>query len=423
MTPTTLRSLPPSATGAAITLTAYGLTVCGALVLPHYIDSPVLLGLICLSLTAGALILGDILVLGVHRRPDAGLGAARTFDGVRITIKLVGFAATLAIVAIAYRLLLPLAPKRFGVVLDLLPMGFALTILIAPVYFVLIDRRMEKPEDGYWETGQLVLGRIRGRDWNVLRTHALGWIIKAFFLPVMASSFFMVATNLTHNLAGAPRWDTVSTFRLGFDLILLVDLTVAVLGYIFTLRLLDSHIRSCNPLWYGWVATLICYYPFWGIVYPSLLGYSDGRDWTNWLAGMPVVLIAWGSVILAAKIFWMWSNVTFGLRFSNLTHRGILTNGPFRFTKHPSYISKNIAWWMISLPFLSTVGWQEALLNCVALLFVNAIYVVRAKIEERHLMEDPVYVAYAAWIAEHGLLARAGRFLAGAIPNTASRSG
>jgi protein-S-isoprenylcysteine O-methyltransferase Ste14 len=215
----------------------------------------------------------------------------------------------------------------------------------------------------------------------------------------------------------------VSTFRLGFDLILLVDLTVAVLGYIFTLRLLDSHIRSCNPLWYGWVATLICYYPFWGIVYPSLLGYSDGRDWTNWLAGMPVVLIAWGSVILAAKIFWMWSNVTFGLRFSNLTHRGILTNGPFRFTKHPSYISKNIAWWMISLPFLSTVGWQEALLNCVALLFVNAIYVVRAKIEERHLIEDPVYVAYAAWIAEHGLLARAGRFLAGAIPNTASRSG
>ena len=38
----------------------------------------------------------------------------------------------------------------------------------------------------------------------------------------------------------------------------------------------------------------------------------------------------------------------FSFRFSNLTHRGIITSGPYRFTKHPSYVSKNIAWSFVS---------------------------------------------------------------------------
>jgi protein-S-isoprenylcysteine O-methyltransferase Ste14 len=422
MTPLEHRDPPQSATSTAITVAAFAIAGAAAFVLAPHLENPVLLGLIGLCLAAFVSIVGDLIVLKVHRRPEAGLGAARVFDGARVTVKLAGFAATLAILAVVYRLLLPLAGSRFAVVIDLLPLGFGLTILASPIYFALLDRRMEQPEDGYWEAGQLVLGRTRGRDWGTLKTYALGWIIKGFFLPVMASAFFMVAASLSH-LSGTPRWDVVSALRLSFDLILFVDLAVAVLGYIFTLRLLDSHIRSCNPLWYGWVATLICYYPFWGIVYPRLLGYSDGNDWKYWFADVPALLFVWGGLILVAKLCWIWANVTFGLRFSNLTHRGILTNGPFRFTKHPSYISKNVTWWLVSLPFLSAVGWREALLNCVALLFVNAIYVVRAKIEERHLMEDPVYVAYAAWIAEHGLFARARRALGGLMPFAASRSG
>ena len=40
---------------------------------------------------------------------------------------------------------------------------------------------------------------------------------------------------------------------------------------------------------------------------------------------------------------------------------------------------------------------------------MNLIYYLRAKTEERHLMRDPDYRAYAAWIAEHGLFARVRR--------------
>jgi hypothetical protein len=42
---------------------------------------------------------------------------------------------------------------------------------------------------------------------------------------------------------------------------------------------------------------------------------------------------------------------------------------------------------------------------------VNLVYFLRAKTEERHLRADPAYVAYAAWIEQHGLFAHIGRLL------------
>jgi hypothetical protein len=58
------------------------------------------------------------------------------------------------------------------------------------------------------------------------------------------------------------------------------------------------------------------------------------------------------------------------------------------------------------MPFLSSNGWEFAVKGCLLLGIVNAIYFVRARTEERHLSQDPVYAAYARWIAEHGLLGR-----------------
>ena len=95
---------------------------------------------------------------------------------------------------------------------------------------------------------------------------------------------------------------------------------------------------------------------------------------------------------------------SFGGRFSNLTHRGIITNGPYRYTKHPAYLAKNLSWWLLAMPFMVSDGVGAALSRCALLLCLNALYYLRAKTEERHLALDPVYVAYAAWIDEHGLL-------------------
>ena len=91
---------------------------------------------------------------------------------------------------------------------------------------------------------------------------------------------------------------------------------------------------------------------------------------------------------------------------SNLTHRGILTNGPYRWSKHPAYLAKNLSFWMISIPFVIHGSAAESLRQCMLLCGVNLIYYWRAKTEERHLSWDPVYRAYSDWIDQHGLVAR-----------------
>ncbi|OAG62503.1 putative membrane domain protein [Burkholderia pseudomallei] len=50
-------------------------------------------------------------------------------------------------------------------------------------------------------------------------------------------------------------------------------------------------------------------------------------------------------------------------------------------------------------------------MHSAALVAVNLLYWLRAKTEERHLMRDPDYRAYAEWIARHGMFARLGRML------------
>lgn len=83
------------------------------------------------------------------------------------------------------------------------------------------------------------------------------------------------------------------------------------------------------------------------------------------------------------------------MRFSNLTNRGIITNGPYRFMKHPAYVCKNIAWWLISVPFISAAGPAHAIKHCLLLFGLNLVYYLRAVTEERHLSLDNTYVDYA----------------------------
>jgi protein-S-isoprenylcysteine O-methyltransferase Ste14 len=111
-------------------------------------------------------------------------------------------------------------------------------------------------------------------------------------------------------------------------------------------------------------------------------------------------------MLVASYALWVWATAIYGLRWSNLTNRGIITGGPYRYTKHPDYLAKSAFWWLLSVPFLSVDGWQSALSHCAMLVAVNLVYYARAKTEERHLRRDPVYRAYAAWIEQHGFFAR-----------------
>ena len=101
----------------------------------------------------------------------------------------------------------------------------------------------------------------------------------------------------------------------------------------------------------------------------------------------------WGGWLVVLAAMYAWATVVFGLRFSNLTYRGVITNGPYRFTRHPAYLAKNTFWWSASLPFLVTAGGpMEALRNAVGISLVSGIYYWRARTEEAHCVLDHVRV-------------------------------
>jgi protein-S-isoprenylcysteine O-methyltransferase Ste14 len=123
------------------------------------------------------------------------------------------------------------------------------------------------------------------------------------------------------------------------------------------------------------------------------------------------VFILWSVATLFCTLIYVWATVAFGPRFSNLTHRGIITSGPYRFMKHPAYVSKNIAWWLVAIPGFLASGLAEGLARAGMLAIVSLIYLLRARAEERMLSRDPAYRDYAGSVAAHGLLAMAKRRL------------
>lgn len=360
-----------------------------------------------LALVMVPIAIADLALFKVHRRESTGLKTPEQSlneqDLARVLVKCAGFYGTLLCIACLYWAFPLYDSEYYKPFFELLAIGAPPILICAPFFFWFVDRRMVAPRDGYWHAGLLFLAKWRHVDLGELRIHALGWLIKAFFLPLMIGELAVAMRWLGRHpvedafshIVGAVSWVA--------QLSLYVDLAFVATGYVVTLRLLDSHIRSVNPFVLGWGVALICYQPFWSVISSAYLQYGDNIGWQDWTKGNQVLMYAWGVTIIVVKLLWAWSTVVFGLRFSNLTHRGIITGGPFRLTKHPSYICKNLSWWLISVPFISQQGPLEALNHCLLLLGVNAIYFARARTEERHLSSDPAYVAYALWIREHGV--------------------
>src|SRR5258708_7184447 len=79
-----------------------------------------------------------------------------------------------------------------------------------------------------------------------------------------------------------------------------------------------------------------------------------------------------------------------------LTYRGTVTSGPYRFMRHPAYVSKVASYWLITMPFVPIYGWGIMLQQCLTLSVLSFIYYLRASYEERHLLNYPEYRSYVS---------------------------
>lgn len=397
---------PRSATAPLTAIVGLAAAV-AAIALVRLIDvAPYLKSLIIVFAALIAMAVVDLGLFRTNRNASTGLAPRplRPLDAARVIRKLAGFWATIAVLAAIYWLLPEYGGDYFAPAWSAARLLAPWVFIAAPFYVAYVDRRQLQPEDAYAQIGAFLIDRRRP-DTALMGQHARGWLVKGFFLPLM----FVITTNDIDALSKASF--VIHEFRDVFDRLydsfFLIDVLFASIGYLCTLRLFDTQIRSAEPTAFGWVICLVCYPPMWSLFEAHYLTYeADNFYWGNLLYGDPVLYALWGSAILLLVGIYASATVAFGLRFSNLTHRGIITSGPYRWVKHPAYVAKNLSFWLISIPFLSNQGPLAAVKACILLLGLNAIYAFRAWTEERHLSQDPAYEAYRAFIREHGLVAR-----------------
>ncbi|SNS83427.1 methyltransferase family protein [Sphingopyxis indica] len=348
------------------------------------------------------MVLWSVFVDKVHRNPSTGIDWSRrrpwreTLD-ISFT-KLAGLWATWALIAFAYFVMRYYWQGPYAFAMSLLAHAAPWLLLASVPYMLWLDRRMIEPRDGCYAFGRWLIASGAPVDARAIAHHLRAWTVKGFFtafmLSIVPGNFSaLVAVQMSEVLA-----NPYMTGLWTINLLYLVDVHIATVGYILTLKPLDAHIRTANPYGMAWVAALICYPPF-ILMNGGPLDYQvGGADWGYWLQGHETLMTIWGIVLALLIAVYAWATMAFGIRFSNLTHRGIITHGPYALTRHPAYIAKNLSWWVGSMPFLVTSGsWVEALRNMVLLGLVSGVYYWRAKTEEKHLLGDPAYQAYWNW--------------------------
>jgi protein-S-isoprenylcysteine O-methyltransferase Ste14 len=403
--------LPPSVTDLRVNLVGLGAMLLATAAVLHWPVGDGLAVALLMAAAAAPIVALDLAVHRVHRRASTGLdwSSPRRRVAGRVARKLLGAAIAPGLVLAVYAL----APEYQGSFYDRFYRFLGVWIPVAAVAgvasVVWLDRYLADPRDAYWHLGAAVVGPRAAVDRAKVADLLRSWAIKGFFVPLM---FTYAADNVValRVAVASDRAGFMYAYEILFHGGFLVDVVFTTMGYLLTMRVLDTHVRSAEPTTIGWVAALICYQPFFGLLARQYLFYDNGFHWSTWLEPAPGLRAAWGTAILLLLVVFSGATVTFGCRFSNLTHRGVLTNGPYRFTRHPAYVAKCLSFWLIFVPFLRGTTLYDAVRDCTWLTALCVVYWLRARTEERHLSRDPDYVRYALWMNHRSVFAPLGRW-------------
>ncbi len=375
--------------------------------------------LIVIAAAVVPVLAGEIFILRVHKRPRAALQPPAPPDNRRVMVKMAGYVAALAFAGGIYLFLPEYSRAFYSPFMAFAPLLAALLLVGGWLYIDYTDRRLPEPEDGLYHLGLLVCGRLRACDTKSAGTMARSVLLRVYFLPVMyvymsqyismllADDTLASARSMSQIPADAvlPAAGLFSALLVAYLIFAVMDVLFATIGYLASFRPLDSDIRSVDATFAGWMSCLACYFPFWELICVKAFAHEfySNPAWYVWFADNTVLLTVWGTLVILAMIAESSTTMCFGLRFSNLTYRGLLSSGPFRLTKHPQYIAKLTNRFLFFVPFLSLTGMAGAATQCAVFLLIIFIYYVRARTEENHLARYPEYVEYARWIDDHGL--------------------
>ncbi len=267
-------------------------------------------------------------------------------------------------------------------------------LLLLPLYYATFSDDHTVKCRRFWQ-GLSALPRRRPTPEEAVAFRAIA--VKAIFWPLMVVWLQMQAHDLTTSAQAYLSFGRF--FPYGYCAIyhglFVVDVLLFAVGYGVEHPWLGNEIRSVEPTLLGWLAALLCYPP---LAWLS----SNALGWFSFELPQfrsPTFQVGAGVAMLLGVGVYAWATLALGLRASNLTNRGIVTTGPYRWMRHPAYVAKNLSWWIGATPLLLKFAWTDPWRVAPVILGTAAwsgIYVLRALTEERHLGSDPDYQAYSS---------------------------
>lgn len=262
-----------------------------------------------------------------------------------------------------------------------------------PVYYV-----FEKEESS---ASAFVRGILRKRFDETWKKAGRSLALKTFFAPLMVGWMLSHAAGTFSGferffLSGPFDWNAVSTvpfFVFAFQAVLFADVFFFTCGYLLEAGILKNRIVSVDPTVSGWAVCLLCYPPFNGATENFFGWYSSDNPA---LPSSPSLTVVLNVLVVGFMAVYALASVALGWKASNLTNRGIVTSGPYRYVRHPAYAAKNLAWWIGALPMVvMTWGTSRLVFVFLSLAAWSGLYYLRAVTEERHLlMADNGYAEY-----------------------------
>jgi len=233
----------------------------------------------------------------------------------------------------------------------------------------------------------------------------LAWLVKLFFAPLMIIWLTIHISNTLNSIYAS--YNDIALLKTNFytffnthlfwlilSLILFFDVLFFTLWYLIEVPKLKNTIKSVDITFFWWFVVLICYPPFNTYSTQLIWWYSNEfPKFTN-----EYIHIILNSIILILMWIYSWASISLWLKASNLTNRWIISKWPYKYIRHPAYISKNLAWWIWWLPLLiwNITSWQYK--SFIIVLFSisvwSLIYYYRAITEEKHLSKDKDYLKY-----------------------------
>lgn len=275
-------------------------------------------------------------------------------------------------------------------------------IILIPFY--IIEKEKSKARIIFW----VIKNKLKDSNYKINleeKNSILAWLVKLFFAPLM---IVWISSNISEIInifyySKISLDSIISNFNYMFDnfifitlfkIIIFIDLFFFTIWYLVESKYLWNKIKSVEPTMVWWVVALICYPPFnWAIDNFIWWYSSDFPKFENLN-----LHILFNILLIISFAIYSRASISLWFKASNLTNRWIIEKWPYKYVRHPAYISKNIAWliWALPLIIINVINFNffNLIIIFLSLWAWMSIYYMRAMTEERHLEMDKKYIEY-----------------------------